>query len=242
MTSLQKTGSRSLVEGQSTLLSEEITIFLFDCSGSMGDRIADDGSFKIPMGFYGSKFHAMKNAAIEFVKQRLQAIQQGSKDSVGVILFGLPGGYNYWSKAETVKLIHDPFNHNYELLLQKLDRMKYGGRTPMAEAVDLAIQTAERFTTGMIRVVICSDGQPDYKASVLNNVTRGFEEYGIIFDTIGVGEGYGIDETFLKLVASIGGGEYTKINSFQEFQRKLLQIEAERQLLLGNGILLLPEK
>lgn len=238
MKDLQKQDKRSLVEGQSALLSEEITIFLFDCSGSMGDRISDDGSFAIPLGYYGSKFCAMKNAAIEFVKQRLSAIQSGSNDSIGIILFGCMT--NRFGYDNPVKLIHDPFNHNYELLLQKLQRMNYGGGTPMAEAVDMAIKTAERFTVGMIRVVICSDGQPDYKTSVINNVQRGFNDYGIIFDTIGVGEGYGLDEDFMKYIAEIGGGEYTKIDSFQGFQRKLLQIEAERQLLLGNGILLLP--
>ena len=89
------------------------------------------------------------------------------------------------------------------------------------------------------------DGQPDYKPGVINNVVRGFEEYGIIFDTIGIGnpnDRWGLDEDFLKEVANAGGGEYTFISSFQEFTKKFLLIEGERQLLLGKGILMLPGK
>lgn len=224
--------SSNLIEGQNALLSEEITIFLFDCSGSMYDLISDDGTFNVNTRC--TKFNAMKEAALSFTQQRMSAIQNGATDSVGVITFG-----------ESVKLLHDPSSRNFESLLQRIRRMPCTGATPMAEAVNLAIQTAERFTSGMIRIVICSDGQPDYKHSVIDAVTRGFEDYGIIFDTIGIGnpnDRYGLDEEFLKLVASVGGGEYTLISTFQDFSRKLLDIESERQLLLGNGILLLPGK
>ena len=222
----------NLVEGKDVLLSEEITIFLFDCSGSMYDRIDDDGSFYVGDPYHLTKFKAMKDAATKFVGQRIDAVRNGASDSVGVITFG-----------DDVRLIHDPSSRNFENLLQRISKMSCTGSTPMAQAVQMAIDTAERFTSGMIRVVICSDGQPDNKHYVLDCVRRGFEEYGIIFDTIGIGrpEGvYGLDEEFLKLVADTGGGEYTRITSYQEFSRKLLSIESERQLLLGSGILMLP--
>ena len=223
----------NLVEGKNVLLSEEITIFLFDCSSSMYGSIMDDGSFNLS-GICSTKFNAMKQAAIKFVEQRMNAIRNGASDSVGIITFG-----------DQVKMLHDPSFQNFENLISKLNRMHCSGSTPMAQAVDLAIQTAERFSSGMIRVVICSDGQPDYKDSVLHNVRRGFDDYGIIFDTVGIGDPndrWGLDEDFLKLVAEIGGGEYTLISTFQDFQRKLLSIEGERQLLLGTGILMLPGK
>ena len=232
MASLVKNNS-NLVEGKNVLLSEEITIFLFDCSGSMQDSISDDGTFVVNP-YRRSKFYAMKEAALKFVEQRMTAIRNGASDYVGIITFG-----------DSVKLMHDPSSRNFESLMQRLDKMRSGGCTPMAQAVDLAIQTAERFSSGMIRIVICSDGQPDYKDAVIQNVIRGFEDYGIIFDTIGIGnpnERWGLDEEFLKQVAQLGGGEYTRIESYQEFTRKLLNIESERQLLLGNGILMLPEK
>lgn len=234
MANLQTKGSTSLIEGQDVLLSEEISIFLLDVSSSMSDRIEDDGSFELAWDDRCSKFGAMKRAAMNFIEQRVSAIRNGSTDHVGIITFG-----------DDVKLLHDPSSNNFDSLLNKLKSMRACGSTPMAEAINLAIQTAERFTTGMIRVIICSDGQPDYKPGVINNVIRGFEEYGIIFDTIGIGnlnDRWGLDEDFLKEVANSGGGEYTFISSFQEFTKKFLLIEGERQLLLGKGILMLPGK
>lgn len=232
MTSLAHRNT-NLVEGKNVLLSEEITIFLFDCSSSMYDGIFNDGTVDIS-SLRCTKFNAMKQAALQFVEQRMNAIKNGASDSVGIITFG-----------DNVKLLHDPSSRNFEMLMNRLNKMHCCGSTPMAQAIDLAIKTSERFSSGMIRIVICSDGQPDYKHSVIDNVVRGFEQYGIIFDTIGIGnpnDRFGLDEEFLKQVADLGGGEYTRIDSFQGFARKLLAIESERQLLLGNGILMLPGK
>lgn len=231
MSAIQKKTKSSLVEGKDVLLSEEITIFLLDVSGSMDDSIADDGSFSLLE--YPTKFRAMKKAMSKYIHQRMAAIQNGANDHVGVITFG-----------EDVKLIHDPMSNNFDTLGRRVDAMRTGGSTPMAQAIDLAIQTAERFTTGMIRVIICSDGYPDYKYNVIDKVVKGFEELGIIFDTIGVGNKnnyFGLDEEFLKEIAELGGGNYTFISSYQEFTRKFLSLESERQLLLGNGILMLPK-
>lgn len=234
MKPVQQKSNSSLIEGKDVLLSEEITIFLFDTSSSMYDRIEDDGSFPILASDMCSKFGALKRAALSFVEQRIDAIRNGAKDHVGIITFG-----------EDVKLMHDPMSPNLERLVSSIANMSCTGCTPMAAAVNLAIQTAERFTSGMIRVVICSDGQPDYKDPVRRLVREGFNDYGIVFDTIGVGDKktrYGLDEEFLKEIAELGGGEYTLISSFQDFSKKLLLIEGERQLLLGSGILMLPGK
>lgn len=224
----------ALIEGQNTLLSEECIIFLLDVSGSMSSYL----SYKDTSIPSRTKIRALSDAVIGFVEQRIQAINKGSKDTLGILTFGS-------SRSRTgVDVLHTPGNKNLEGLIMKLSSLRGGGSTPMAEAVREAAQLTELMSVGLIRVVIVSDGFPDSTDSTLDIVKYSYNELGIIFDTIGIGNkgnNNSVDEDFLTRIATLGGGSYTYMSSPEELLDMFLRLEAERQLLLGSGIRLLPE-
>lgn len=228
----------SLVEGQTCIMGEEITIFLLDCSGSMcaGFDISDypEDNWKNK----DSKFSAMCAAAAKYAEQRIKATANGAKDKVGVIVFGKGGA----------KTIFEPYNTNFQVMASKLDKIECGGGTPMAEAVEQAIKMSENYPTAFLRLIIISDGEPNSKPYVLKAVQKAYDEYGLVTDTIGIGNKnyddvescpWGLDEPFLKLVAKFGGGKYTRCTDSEALSQLFLEIEQERALLIGKGVLLL---
>lgn len=226
------TKQSTLIEGQGAIMGEEIIIFLLDFSGSMSDTL---DSRKGDMERI-SKVKALREAMHKFISQRMTAIAGGANDSIGVIIFGgHQAGYS-------AKLIHHPTNNNYSSLIGKISMLRSGGSTPMAEAVDIAMSTVENLLTGFIRLVILSDGMPDHRETSLDKIHHAYDSLGIIIDTIGIGaEGdYSLDEEFMKEAARLGGGEYTRITSLLDLEKKFLEIEQERAVLLGKGIFMLP--
>ena len=101
MGNIQQVNS-SLVEGQTCIMGEEITIFLLDCSGSMCSGFDLKDYPEENWMNQGSKFQAMCDAAADYAKQRVKAASNGAKDKVGVITFGKGG-------ATTV---FEPYNTN----------------------------------------------------------------------------------------------------------------------------------
>lgn len=225
----------NLVEGENVLMSEDITIFLADISGSMSDSFALSATSGQPTTRWGgfTKMAALKDALLAYINKRVKVNKEtGSNDLFGVIAFG-------YSSDPDVRLLHDPHYSNYDSLLKKIHDLTSDGGTPMAEAVSLAVETSER-CDGMVRIVIISDGQPDYRAQVLREVKNAFENYGLIFDTILIGSDARC-VGFMKEVAELGGGEYSCIDDAEALMNKFLAIEEERALLMGNGILMLPQ-
>lgn len=228
----------SLIEGQTCIMGEEITIFLLDCSGSMCSGFDLKDYPEENWMNQGSKFQAMCDAAADYAKQRVKAASNGAKDKVGVITFGKGG-------ATTV---FEPYNTNYQVMANKVSKIECGGSTPMAEAVEAAIKMSENYPTAFLRLVILSDGQPDSKPYVLEAVQRAYEEYGLVTDTVGIGnKNYndvnacpcGLDEQFLIQVSELGGGKYTRCTNAEALSQLFLEIEQERALLIGKGVLLL---
>lgn len=237
MGNIQQVNS-SLVEGQTCIMGEEITIFLLDCSGSMcfGFDLKDYPEENLL--YQCSKFQAMLGAVADYAKQRVKAASNCAKDRVGVITFGEGGAHT----------VFEPYNTNYQAMANKVSKIKWGGSTPMAEAVEAAIKMSENYPTAFLRLVILSDGQPNSKPYVLEAVQRAYEEYGLVTDTVGIGnKNYndvnacpcGLDEQFLIQVAELGGGKYTRCTNAEALSQLFLEIEQERALLIGKGVLLL---
>lgn len=227
MEKLIKKSQSTLVEGEGVILSKEVSVFLLDVSYSM------IGDFNRQMNYGVTKIDALKESVISFIRQRIKS--QSEEDLFGVILFGTMGS--------GVKVIHDPSSRAYDKLQATISFLRPEGNTPMASAVKRGLETLLGYPDGFLRLVIVSDGQPDNRNSVLMNVREAFELYGVVTDTIGVGvPGFGLNEDFLKLVAEIGGGEYLRADSPESLRKKFLEMEEERALLLGSGILMLPEK
>lgn len=224
----------NLVEGENVLMSEEVTIFLLDVSGSMSEGFKQEASSTNTSRWGGfTKINALKDATIAYINKRLKVnSSSGAADLFGVITFG-------HSDDPEVRLLHDPHYSNYDSLLRKIQSLRSDGSTPMRAAVNLAIETSERLD-GMIRVILISDGQPDDRTSTLHAIKHAYEEFGLIFDTILIGDNsHCVD--FMKEAAKLGGGEFSMITDAAALMNKFLAIEEERALLMGNGILMLPE-
>lgn len=233
-----QTTNGGMVEGVDRLMGEEITVFLLDCSGSMKSGF---DLFDLDVENYRrqtSKFMAMIDAATNYANQRMAASKNGALDRVGVITFGKGGA----------TVIHEPWNTNYAVMAYRASNLECGGATPMAAAVEKALAMAQNYPAAFLRFVILSDGCPDDKKSVLAKVELAFEDYGLVTDTIGIGnKNYsdvnaapcGLDEDFLVQVAEVGGGKYTRCTNAEALKQLFLEIEQERALLIGKGVLLL---
>lgn len=229
MSEITKTQT-ALVEGSSALLTSEITMFLLDVSGSMGDQLQ-----KSPIRV--SKIEALRQAMLKFVDNRESALRNGASDKVGVILFGCMDG-------TSVKMLHEPSASISDRLKERITFLSAGGSTPMAGAVEMANKILMGYPDGFLRVVIITDGYPDSRSTTIQLVEESFETYGIVYDAIGLeeeGHSGSVDKDFLEQVTSKGGGQMTLIHTVDELIAKLTQIEEERALLMNHGILLLPE-
>lgn len=209
-------------EGKGLLFSEETAVYLLDSSGSMGSLM--DSVSK------ASKQVALKEAlnAMMAVRQEFQ-----SNDRLGLVGFG---GSAEWKIQPTA---YGP-DH-----VGAIDSIHNGGGTPMLPAIRLAASELLNHT-GLLRVVILSDGEPNIegtKAQVLDACTALYHKVGIIFDTVGIGipgvtSDY--DERFMTQVAEQSGGQFFPAGDIEELRKLLKRMARERAVLLGTGIKQLP--
>jgi len=216
-------------EGAVSLLSEEVLIFILDCSGSMNSS----------MGSY-SKFGAMLKAAEKMLKERV-SVQDSTNDIVGVLAFGV-GGYGF-GRNEDIKLVAYPGVVTDEMC-KDVANLSCGGGTPMYSALEKAFNTLDQTARGLGRVVLLSDGNPTDagKDVILSYVKRISSETGFVLDTVGIGDpntGYSYDQTFMEMLAENGGGEFYQCDEADALAARLLEMESERRVLLGQGVLLL---
>lgn len=129
------------------------------------------------------------------------------------------------------------------------------GNTPMQAGLEQARIMAERITTGLVRIVLMTDGCPTdgtpTKIAKLVQVLA--EDLGVIVDTVGVGPktssadkrawddtgGHNYNPSFLRHLAKVGKGEFFEGKSSKEISLLLQKVESERRALLGGGRLML---
>jgi Mg-chelatase subunit ChlD len=217
-------------EGQAIIGSTETTVFVVDTSSSMSEY------FK--MGTQAedvSKLEAMQNALREMAKQRIFA---QTRDRLGIVSFGARGAQRLLTPA--VLLSMNPVE-------KALREVEAHGSTPMHEGLVEGIKALDEFAEGLARIVLISDGVPDGEEKghrkILDLVKSVAEEFGIIFDTIGVGAtNSGItsyNPEFMRKIAELGKGKFYPISDSASFSRLLKDLEAERRL-LNSSVFLLP--
>jgi len=216
-------------EGSVSLLSEEVLIFILDCSGSMNSSM---GSTR--------KFGAMLKAAEKMLKERVK-VQDSSQDIVGVLAFGV-GGYG-WGSEDDIKLVAFP-GIVTDKMCEDVAALRCGGGTPMYRALKKAFDILDQSARGLGRIVLLSDGEPTDggKDTILHYVKNICEETGFVVDTVGIGDantGYTYDKTFMEMLAKNGGGEFYECDEADALAARLLEMESERRVLIGKGILLL---
>lgn len=222
-------------EGKSILGSRESIIYVLDRSGSMQTYL--DEKMK-------SKLNTMKDVLRKMLEQRIRT-QAGVErvDKIGLLTFGGQG----WSGIKTVLKLRVASNADLALV----DEIKAGGNTPMFEGLTRAVEDLDKHAEGLARIVLMSDGVPTGKdkGEIEDLVRKAAEDYGIILDTVGIGNkkekrslygDIGYDEPFMRKLAEIGKGEFYDFSDEETATERMLQIEAERRALVGHGIFLLP--
>jgi Mg-chelatase subunit ChlD len=232
---LQKSAPTALeqsTEGQDRLMSEELCIFMLDCSSSMSDALDDINRV--------SKIDAAKKGLLEFLRQRInyQKKHPAAADQLAVVTFPDCARYDDSAAALLQPTLPDASH------LDIVDRIHAGGGTPLVAAIKRAGEIIRYTGSGLIRLVIISDGEPDDKRASLSLVSGLVSEFGIVVDTVGVGarssSNYGCyDEAFLRELARLGDGKFVHISDVASFVQYLLNSELERRALLGSGMLLL---
>lgn len=215
----------SLVEGKTVLFSCEHIIFCLDRSDSMS----------------GHKLQTLKKCFRGFIERRLGS-ESADKDQLAVVLF--PGENEY--DPQTIKSLISLAPAALSMA-DTFDDVRSTGDTPMGEALQCSGEILAETQSGLARIVIMTDGQPQggmSRPKVLQVATTLFEEYGITIDVVGIVDPghiyHHIDEAFLKELAECGHGSFQIISSFEDFSHYLNQVEEERRNLIGKGVLLLP--
>jgi len=240
--------SNSAISGSenqlSAIFSSEVTLYLVDVSGSMAYSIpATDEIFETAsIMLESSKIGALRDALTNFLFLRKSAVEKGAKDTFGVITFG--GLDNDNDDTKNVKLIIDPERPNFEMAESKISAMRAEGGTPMGAGILIARNNFVRFSGDFFRIVLISDGQPSDSSSRVLEITKScYEEFGIVIDTIFIGNPNAASEKrgadLLKTIATDCGGNYDEIITASSLKQLLADKESERYKLLGHGIMLL---
>lgn len=205
----------------------ETTIYILDCSGSMAT----------PLHGYTSKLMVAKRALKRFISARTESNNRAEKlirDTVSLLTF--PAAND--DQCELLFSTAAPSQST----LKKIDTITVSGSTPLHSALKKAAALAE-IAEGLVRVVIISDGVPDFKEVALEQARILANDVGAVIDTFGIGKkdtcGFDYDEAFLRELAALGEGEFIAVDNADILEGKLLEYESERRALIGEGLLLL---
>jgi len=219
-------------EGAVSLLSEEVLIFILDCSGSMASSMGG-----------ASKFGAMLKAAERMLQERVKT-QDSSNDIVGIIAFGVGDtGYGYGDPESEIKLVAYP-GIVTDQMCKDVASLRCRGGTPMYRALVKAFELLDQTARGLGRVVLLSDGKPtgSGQSAILEYAKKICEDTGFVLDTVGIGDpntGYSYDQNFMEKLAEDGGGEFYECDEADALAARLLEMESERRVLIGKGVMLL---
>lgn len=189
-----------------------------------------------------SKRIALVRSVISFIKQRIYSLGDVNMDTdlnLGIMLF----------YGDSINSLVNPFDSSLRTVLDAVESLlsyKADEGTPMHKAilgaVDLAKMNCLLHEDALYRFILVSDGEPDRRTASLEAASKAYNEYGFIIDTICVGSiEHGSDPDFLKRLADIAGGEFTQVNNTCQMIECFNKLEEDHQLLLSNGVLLLPD-
>ena len=181
----------------------EAVVLLLDCSGSMSE----------PFG-PGSKIDALKYAVSKFF-ERKELIKD--MDYVGVVGYGLKGDKRLKLGSEggvlnpySPVVIISNLTRDYRHILQNINAMlRAEDGTPMEDGLVVAYNLLREFQTPVCqhRIILMSDGKAEDAKSVRMRAMK-IASFGVVIDTISMGNQENIDEATLIEIANLSKGEY----------------------------------
>lgn len=258
--------TQALVEGKHALFSCESVIFCVDCSGSMRSKkldtlkdcfrkyierkmmscTADKDKVGI-VAFPGPDSLDCSDESTPSEETDMwdelvpdNEIELGGAGGVASVDYHCRSSHSY---PTGIKVISE-LTMVAPIMVSEVNKMRAEGGTPMGTALIKAGQMLSKNAVGLARIVIMSDGEPNEgmrQPAIVAKAKQLYDLEGIIIDTVAIcmGESY-VDKEFMKRVANAGGGQYTVLNVYADFERYLDATESERKDLLGSGTLLLP--
>ncbi len=181
----------------------EAVVLLLDCSGSMSE----------PFGA-GTKIDALKYAVFKFF-ERKELIKD--MDHVGVVGYGLKGDKKLRLGSEggvinpySPVVIISNITRDYQHILQNVSTMlRAEGGTPMEDGLVVAYNLLREFQLPACqhRIILISDGKAEDAKAVR---MRGMKiaAFGVVIDTVSMGNQENIDEATLIELANLSKGEY----------------------------------
>lgn len=224
-------------EGKSLIGSRETIVYLLDASGSMSQPMTGiDGKAS-------TRISTLKNALRIMFNKRLEVQGKEGVDMISLVVFS---GFG-WTGVRTLIPIKILETRD----LGNVSSLSATGGTPMKQGLQRAVEMLDTSAEGMARIVLMSDGMPNSEGGgqggIVKLVREASEDFGIVVDTVGIGtkglsasSDAGYDADFMKLLASVGKGEFYDFSDGKDAVQRLLAMESERRTLMGNGIMLLP--
>ena len=241
---------KKMKEGEDVLLSEETTVYLIDCSGSMNDMMAGSSSYSDYSGGDlnpdGEEVNLINCRKVTAVKRAMVAMLEARQsyptaDKIGIV--GFSGSYN---EQKFSRSLIDPEMVSSDHFKAVASLWATGG-TPMYQGFEKAARLLAD-AEGMARIVLISDGEPNegYEKDDIRKLVGTFNtDYGFVIDCVGIGipgKTSAYDEAFMKDLAKLGSGEFYPVEDLDELTKRLVRMVQERYLLIGEGIKLLAAK
>lgn len=185
-------------EGDGAILTRETTIILLDASGSMDEEFGPVGARKV-------KMEAAKEATTNMLTKRMdmQREDKTNTDQMGLITFpdksrGRARGDDV---EESADMLIEPCYPKPEQIA-RVNSISASGGTPLLRALKSAQSYFARGDQALLRIIVISDGTPSDPEGCLALAKSMVEEFGIVIDTIGVGEAPTEPHKFKKTIAA----------------------------------------
>lgn len=206
---LSQIRQKSLSLLKAAMENSEDVVLCLDVSGSMvGERIA-----------------ALKKAVKGFI---LAKGKINPRDRIGMVTFG-----------RGAKIVFD-LTENREEIKEKILALEANNGTPMGEALSLTREILSKPIRRQSRVILLSDGcanGPDDPGKTRQEA-RLLAKLKVTIDTIGISAGSTaeFDENFLKEIAEITGGIYSRVEDISKLPEKFVKLAPSRAMLSsGTG-------
>lgn len=180
----------------------------------------------------GEKIKTLKKAVLRFV---LAKIGIDIRDRTAVVVFGDPA-----------RKLFDLTN-NKDFIKKEVSELEISGATAIGHALSLSreILSHSRKARKQPRIILLSDGCANGPGDPGRSLEEAqlLKKFGVIIDTIGIGEGSeSFDEDLLKEIAKITGGKYLRVEDISKLPKKFAILAEKKAMLPFETRLRLEEK
>ncbi len=180
----------------------------------------------------GEKIKTLKKAILKFV---LAKIGIDIRDQTAIVVFDDPA-----------RKLFDLTN-NQNSIKKEVSELEISGATAMGHALSLSreILSHSRKARKQPRIILLSDGCANGPGDPGRSLEEAqlLKKFGVIVDTIGIGEGSeSFDEDLLKEIAKITGGKYLRVEDISKLPKKFAILAEKKPMLPFETGLRIEEK